>query len=99
MNQSDLAKAIGVTFQQVQKYEKGANRVSCSRLVAIGRALDVEAAFFLPARSDEMQAVDTPSLATRSGFELVRIYEGLDDERRRFLLKVARGVGDLAVAA
>ena len=39
MSQSDLARAIGVTFQQVQKYEKGANRVGAARLVQVASAL------------------------------------------------------------
>jgi transcriptional regulator with XRE-family HTH domain len=40
MSQTDLAAAIGVTFQQIQKYEKGSNRISFSRLVNIAHALD-----------------------------------------------------------
>jgi transcriptional regulator with XRE-family HTH domain len=40
LTQGDLAKAVGVTFQQVQKYELGANRVSFSRLAVIAQALD-----------------------------------------------------------
>lgn len=47
MTQDRLAKKIGVTFQQVQKYETGANRISVSRLWKIGQALDVPASFFL----------------------------------------------------
>jgi transcriptional regulator with XRE-family HTH domain len=41
-SQTDLARASGVTFQQVQKYEKGTNRISVSRLVMLGNALGVE---------------------------------------------------------
>lgn len=40
LSQSDLANRIGITFQQVQKYEHGANRVSFSRLVEIAQAMD-----------------------------------------------------------
>jgi transcriptional regulator with XRE-family HTH domain len=46
-SQEDLAKAIGLTFQQVQKYEKGTNRISVSRLVDISRALKVSYDYFL----------------------------------------------------
>ena len=42
MSQEKLAEALGLTFQQVQKYEKGANRVGASRLAAIARAMDVK---------------------------------------------------------
>jgi transcriptional regulator with XRE-family HTH domain len=44
--QEKLAEAIGLTFQQIQKYEKGANRISASRLQQLGQVLDVPAAFF-----------------------------------------------------
>lgn len=46
MSQGQLAGAIGVTFQQVQKYEAGANRISFSRLVEVAKALRVNAAWF-----------------------------------------------------
>jgi transcriptional regulator with XRE-family HTH domain len=49
MTQTALASAIGVTFQQLQKYEKGANRVSASKLFDIAQTLEIEvAAFFAP---------------------------------------------------
>ena len=46
MSQSQLAGAIGITFQQVQKYEKGSNRVGAGRLFDIGNVLGVEVSFF-----------------------------------------------------
>src|SRR6202451_4795316 len=46
MNQETLANALGLTFQQVQKYEGGANRVSASRLSAMADILDVPSSFF-----------------------------------------------------
>ncbi|MEA1844792.1 helix-turn-helix domain-containing protein [Agrobacterium tumefaciens] len=46
MSQATLAKALGVTFQQVQKYEKGTNRVGASRLQAIAGVFEVPVAFF-----------------------------------------------------
>lgn len=48
MSQEGLAEAIGLTFQQVQKYERGMNRVSCSKLVEIAQALDCHPAALLP---------------------------------------------------
>ena len=47
ISQTTLAEAIGLTFQQVQKYEKGVNRVSSSRLVDLANALGVKIPFFL----------------------------------------------------
>jgi DNA-binding XRE family transcriptional regulator len=46
LSQTELAEKIGVTFQQVQKYERGANRISCSRLTQIASALEVKLAYF-----------------------------------------------------
>ena len=46
ISQSELAEKLGVTFQQVQKYEKGVNRVGASRLQQIATALDVPVTFF-----------------------------------------------------
>jgi transcriptional regulator with XRE-family HTH domain len=46
LSQTTLGQMAGVTFQQVQKYENGTNRVSASRLVMIGRALGVSTAYF-----------------------------------------------------
>ncbi|MFJ6023534.1 helix-turn-helix domain-containing protein [Brevundimonas sp. NPDC092305] len=47
MTQTELATAAGVTFQQIQKYERGTNRVAASRLALIAKALGVEAALLL----------------------------------------------------
>lgn len=46
MTQERLAELLGVSFQQVQKYEKGTNRIACSRLVKISKALDTTPATF-----------------------------------------------------
>jgi transcriptional regulator with XRE-family HTH domain len=46
LSQTDLASAVGVTFQQIQKYEKGANRVSASRIVMLAKALNCKPADF-----------------------------------------------------
>lgn len=46
LNQSELGRALGLTFQQVQKYESGKNRISCSKLVGISKALSVTPAYF-----------------------------------------------------
>ena len=47
LNQTELANMLEITFQQVQKYEKGTNRTSCSRLYEISKALNKPLAFFL----------------------------------------------------
>ena len=57
MTQTDLGDAIGLTFQQVQKYERGANRIGASRLLAIARVLDVSIDYFFEDMSPEVAAI------------------------------------------
>ncbi|MEJ0093602.1 MAG: helix-turn-helix transcriptional regulator [Methylocella sp.] len=62
MSQEKLGEALGLTFQQVQKYEKGANRIGASRLQQISRTLDVPPAFFFEgAPSFEIAGSNAPS--------------------------------------
>jgi transcriptional regulator with XRE-family HTH domain len=56
MSQEKLGEAIGLTFQQVQKYERGANRVGASRLFDLSRVLDVPISFFFDDMSDDTSA-------------------------------------------
>jgi transcriptional regulator with XRE-family HTH domain len=91
MNQETLAKALDLTFQQVQKYEGGANRVSASRLSQIAGVLGVPIAYFFTDLDDG--APDTHKLETRERMqrpetiELIRSYYAIADEdlRRQFL--------------
>src|SRR5687767_15764902 len=99
MSQERLAEAIGLTFQQVQKYERGANRVGSSRLYDLSRVLDVPIAYFF----DEMPGAvqdKSPSrlmglahpptvdyepdpMAKRETLELVRAYYRISDPQVR----------------
>lgn len=83
MSQEKLGEAIGLTFQQVQKYERGANRIGASRLYDLSRVLDVPVSFFfddMPSeegpRSVEPMPVDgePDPMAKRETLELVRAY-------------------------
>ena len=56
LSQTDLAKASGITFQQVQKYEKGTNRVSASRLFEFATLLGVEISYFFDGADETGQA-------------------------------------------
>lgn len=62
ISQTALAKALGLTFQQVQKYEKGANRVSASTLVRVARELGVSVAFLV---GEESEAPAAPAASGR----------------------------------
>ncbi|MCW5752374.1 MAG: helix-turn-helix transcriptional regulator [Alphaproteobacteria bacterium] len=53
MSQEKLGEAVGLTFQQIQKYEKGANRIGASRLYQFARILDVPPAFFFDDMAEE----------------------------------------------
>ncbi|HXQ45768.1 MAG TPA: helix-turn-helix transcriptional regulator [Caulobacteraceae bacterium] len=97
MNQGALARAIRVTFQQVQKYERGANRVSASRLYAACNVLGVKPDYFfheLPAQDTGSDGGDNerPSelLMTPQSLELVSLLPDIDPEVRGAILKLAR---------
>jgi transcriptional regulator with XRE-family HTH domain len=81
MSQDKLAHAIGLTFQQVQKYEKGNNRISSSRMLQIASALQVAPPFFFEGASGQAETLDHGSipevsemLATKDGLGLVRAF-------------------------
>ena len=109
MNQTELGGAIGVTFQQVQKYENGANRISASRLFDMSRVFDVPVQFFFDdmptavAASSPAQgggkAKKPPSyqpdpMATRETLELVRAYYKIKDaEVRKRLYELTKALG------
>lgn len=89
MSQERLAEVLGVTFQQVQKYEKGVNRIAASRLFDIAAALDMPVAqFFAPATE---QADDVAELlATAQGAELISLFASLKAPDRARVLKLVR---------
>jgi transcriptional regulator with XRE-family HTH domain len=88
MSQSDIGKAIGVTFQQVQKYEQGINRVSASRLQLLAHILGVPVAFFFEAASGEQQADATSFryvqefVSSGEGLALVRAFTRLNPDKK-----------------
>ena len=89
MNQETLAKALGLTFQQVQKYEGGANRVSASRLSQIADVLDVPIAYFFSDIDLAGGVPDSQELEARERMqrpeviELIRSYYAIGDARIR----------------
>lgn len=96
VSQSDLGESVGVTFQQVQKYERAANRVSASMLVRIAAKLEMSVAELVgeaegASTSAEMSAL----LATPGAVDLLRAFGGLDKPRlRSAVLNLARALGD-----
>ena len=112
MSQTTLGDAIGLTFQQVQKYERGANRISASRLFGLSRVFDVPIQFFFDdmptavAASSPTQgggkAKEPPSyepnpMAKRETLQLVRAYYKIKDaEIRKRLRELAKALGAAA---
>ena len=104
MSQEKLGESLGLTFQQIQKYEKGVNRIGASRLFELGKALGVSVAFFYEDAPDlgghtinpPHGFAESPSesyivdfLSTRDGLELNKAFARITDP------KVRRSVVDL----
>lgn len=85
MNQETLARALGLTFQQVQKYEGGANRISASRLSQIAEILGVPIAYFFTDIEPGGGAADKARerLQRPEAIELIRAYYAIADQRIR----------------
>ena len=95
ISQTDLAEQIGVTFQQVQKYEKGTNRVGASRLARIAAVLDISVGdlFEAPGRADD----DSPFhlLAEPGALRVLKAYVRTSDPRvRHALAELIEGIAD-----
>ena len=92
MTQQQLAERVGIKFQQIQKYETGANRVSASRLWDIAKVLTVPVSFFfegLHGRQEET-GVTGDMVADKEALELVRSYYNIPENQRRQLFELAR---------
>ena len=101
MTQQQLAEQVGIKFQQIQKYETGANRVSASRLWDISEALDVPVSFFfegLNATPDATQGEAVPAdlMGDKEALDLVRSYYAIPENQRRRLFDLARVLSDVA---
>jgi transcriptional regulator with XRE-family HTH domain len=108
MSQEKLGDALGLTFQQVQKYEKGANRIGASRLQQIAHILQVPVSFFfdgapnVPGQTtDGFAEAPSPAyvadfLATSDGLALTKAFMGIKDAklRRRIVDLVQHIAGD-----
>ncbi len=102
MTQQQLAECVGIKFQQIQKYETGANRVSASRLWDIATALEVEISFFFEGiESQETDASSKESvpadlMGDKEALDLVRSYYSIPENQRRRLFELARVLSDVA---
>ncbi len=105
MSQGKLGEGLGLTFQQIQKYESGANRVSASRLFQLSKILNVPASYFfdnVPADSasharrlsDDGKAVPADMPTSRESLKLIRAYYGLPNPALRKI--IGKLIGALA---
>jgi transcriptional regulator with XRE-family HTH domain len=96
MTQQQLAQAVGIRFQQIQKYESGANRISASRLWDLSRALDMPVSFFFEGLTEvkegQQPGGDDGMLQNKETMDLIRAYYGLDEGPRRRLLELAKAL-------
>ena len=109
MNQTKLGSSIGLTFQQVQKYEKGTNRISASRLYAVAGARDVPIEYFFSemptgvaassptlggGRAKKPPSYEPDPMAKRETLELVRAYYKIEDaDVRKRLRELTNALG------
>ncbi len=87
MSQSDLGKILGVSFQQIQKYEKGKNRVGAGRLQQIAEALDVPITFFYEGSAKVREVETLLALDASFSLRLLKAYTAVKDlvVRRHFV--------------
>ena len=110
ISQEQLAAALGLTFQQVQKYERGTNRVSASRLFQLAHVLDVPIMWFFDdmdsnvaaagtrygkGLQQEMEPYEGDPMSRRETLELVRVYYRISDRKvRKKLYEMTKALAD-----
>lgn len=106
LSQTNLADKLGLTFQQVQKYERGHNRIGAGRLFKVSQVLDVPVSFFyddmgeeaartaqIPIRRD-MDNTDPNQMSKRETLELVRAYYRIKDTKvRKAIFELVKATG------
>lgn len=101
MTQQDLGTQVGVRFQQIQKYECGANRITASRLYDLSQALNVSVQYFFDglvpmeapgAAANDAERLEGDILSQKETLELVRAYYRLGERPRRRLLELAKAL-------
>jgi transcriptional regulator with XRE-family HTH domain len=103
LSQEKLGEAMGVSFQQVQKYEKGTNRVAGSRMVQIAALLKADIDFFYPAKANGHRPVVSTMdgfLASREGLVIAEAFVRIKDPQVRHVIasSIARLAGALDCA-
>lgn len=98
LTQQQLAEAVGIRFQQIQKYECGANRISASRLFELSEALHVSVQYFYDGLAEQDVAPEAGGdlnpdvLSQKETIDLIRAYYQLGEGPRRRLLDLAKSL-------
>ncbi len=108
-SQQKLGTALGLTFQQIQKYERGANRIGSSRLYRLSRILDVEVSYFFEDLPPDVKRgakglaeaagrnFESNQLSRRETLELVRAYYRIGDAKvRKRIFELVKAVGQIS---
>lgn len=102
LSQTELGAAIGVTFQQVQKYEKGESRMALSTLALLRSALQIEAADLLPTLRDNGAPIPDPLAELGSsiaGVQLARLVGRMRPDQQQSILEVAKAIASASAPA
>ena len=99
LSQNDLGLVLGVRFQQIQKYECGANRVSAARLWELAKILDVSIDYFFEGLGATPLAAPGPRerielMERQESRDLIRVYNQMKEQPRRQLLDLAKALND-----
>ena len=102
MTQQQLAQHVGIKFQQIQKYETGANRVSASRLWDISETLEVPVSFFFEgmergqAEKTTTEFLPSDLMGEKEALDLIRSYYSIPENQRRRIFDLARVLSNVA---
>jgi transcriptional regulator with XRE-family HTH domain len=95
ISQSDLGEKLGVSFQQVQKYEKGVNRVGAARLQQIATALDVPVTFFYDSDNKSREVESLLFLDSAFSLRLLRAYSRIKNQTvQRQMVSLMEAIAD-----
>lgn len=92
MSQQELAAAIKITFQQIQKYEKGVNRVSAATLVDIARTLETPLTSLVPVDADAHAVREAPLASDATALKFLPLVSNLNADGQRVLASIARAL-------
>ena len=92
LSQTAMGEAGGISFQQVQKYERGVNRLSASMMCRLAKVLDIDPADLLPPseRGPDAEPIDLASLQSRDTFEAAQLLRSFTPRARRAAISMLR---------